>query len=159
MTKFRIINQALLNDVSMQAQASPRLRKNYNFHQHESDICSRMINAIEPTSYVMPHRHLDSTKDETMIILSGRLGVVIFDDMGSIVETFELSTNNQNKGVNLIHGCFHTVLALEPNTVIFESKAGPYAPLTPEEIASWAPRENTPEAQSYLQKLQQLFVS
>ena len=43
-------------------------------------------------------------------------------------------------------GVWHTFVALEPGSVFFETKAGPWVPLTPEETAQWAPAEGTPEA-------------
>lgn len=154
---FEIINQALLSEMSSQAEKISRLRKNYNFHLDNNDTCHRLLNAIQPGSYVVPHCHLSPDKDETIIVLSGCLGVIIFDNTGGIKETIKLSLLSNNKGINLIHGCFHTVLALEPNTVFFESKAGPYQALTTEEIAYWAPKENTPEAENYYKQLLSYF--
>lgn len=46
-TIMEIINKNLLDEVSSQAKASPRLRINYNFHQSLDDLCHRMLNALE----------------------------------------------------------------------------------------------------------------
>ena len=154
---FEIIDQALLNELALQAEKTSRLRKNYNFHLDNNEKCHRLLNAIQPGSYVVPHCHLSPDKDETIIVLSGCLGVVIFDNTGGIKKTIKLSLSGNNKGINLIHGCFHTVLALEPNTVFFESKAGPYQMLTTNEIANWAPEENTIETADYYKKLLSYF--
>ena len=76
-----LIDQALLDSVSLEAGRNPRQRKNRNFHADDTAPAHRLLNAIEPGSYLMPHRHLDANKDETMIVLRGRMGVIFFDDL------------------------------------------------------------------------------
>jgi len=153
----RIIDQAILDLVTTQARASPRKRKNLNFHANEADASHRLLNAIEPGSYVLPHRHLDAAKDESILILRGRLGAVLFDEAGRVVERGVLQPGGPNVMLNVPHGTFHTVLALESGTVFFEAKAGPYLPLSAAERAPWAPQEGEPGAAAYLEGLEALF--
>ena len=153
-----LIDQTLLDALSQEASTSPRLRKNYNFHGSEADLSHRLLNAIEPGSYLVPHRHLDPNKDETMTVLRGQLGVVIFDTAGNISRTAILSPAGDCCGINIPYGVFHTVLACQPGTVMFESKAGPYRPLNPEELAPWAPTEGSEGAEDYALKLRVLFA-
>jgi cupin fold WbuC family metalloprotein len=80
MTKSCIIDNSLLDAVSKAAAESPRGRKNHNFHGADTEPCHRLLNAIEPGSYIQPHCHADANKDETIVILRGRLGAVIFND-------------------------------------------------------------------------------
>ena len=145
-----------LAEVILAAKDSPRLRKNLNFHPHNESQAHRLLNAFELGSYVPPHRHLDAEKDETMIVIKGRFGLVFFDDHGAITERAVLAAD-ANIGVTIPVGTYHTIFALESGSVFFESKAGPYAPLTAEEKATWAPAEGTPEAAKYLQQLEALF--
>jgi cupin fold WbuC family metalloprotein len=49
---MKIIDKNLLDEVSAQAKASPRLRMNFNFHQSLDDKCHRMLNAVEPGTVV-----------------------------------------------------------------------------------------------------------
>jgi len=151
------IDSALLKHVSELAAASPRGRKNFNFHRSEDDASHRLLNAIEPGSYIQPHRHLDPAKDETLIAMQGRLGAVVFDEAGSVVDMAVLVAGGERCGINLPHATYHTVLALEPGTVFFESKAGPYRPLELSEQAPWAPVEGARDAQAYLAALRTLF--
>lgn len=153
-----VIGATMLDETSAAAQASPRLRRNRNFHTSDDFPCHRLLNAIEPDSYVAPHRHLDPRKDETMLVLRGRLGLVIFDDGGGILKVVELSAGGGDLGVDIPHGNWHSVVGLESGTVFFETKAGPYLPLTQEERAPWAPGEGEPAALGYLGKLRALFV-
>ena len=47
---FIIITQAILGDLTRQAQSSPRLRMNLDLHNSVEDNSQRMLNAIEPGS-------------------------------------------------------------------------------------------------------------
>lgn len=145
------ITIALLDATSQAARAAPRRRMNHNFHDRPAHPCNRLLNAIEPESYVRPHRHQGADKDETMIVLRGRLGLIVFDDCGEILATHELQAGGAAFGVTLAAGEWHTVVALEAGTVFFEAKAGPYLPLTPQEFASWAPVEGAAEVADLLQ--------
>lgn len=155
---IRLIDDALLADVSAEARASPRRRQNRNFHGSNEQPGHRLLNAVEPDSYVAPHRHLEPTKDETMVVLRGRIGLVLFDDDGCIARTVVLAPGGPVMGVDIGHGTWHSVLALEPDTVFLEAKAGPYRALVADERASWAPAEGSAEAMAYRQKLAALFV-
>ncbi|MDD5242066.1 MAG: WbuC family cupin fold metalloprotein [Sulfuricella sp.] len=157
MNSPRIINRALLDQVVAEANASPRRRKNFNFHAAESDASHRLLNAMEPDSYIQPHCHADASKDESIIVLAGRIGVAFFDEAGGVTEVASLSPNGEAVGVNIAHGVFHAVVALEPGSVFFEAKSGPYLALKPEEKATWAPAEGEPGAAAYLAFLKAMF--
>lgn len=152
------ITRELLDKVSAQAQQSKRLRKNYNFHHSEQDVCHRLLNAMEPESYIQPHRHLDTNKDETLLVLKGRFGVLIFDDKGVIEEKAILDPMGGVMMTNIPHGIFHTIICLEKSSVFFESKAGPFTPLTLDEKAHWSPEEGDSSAEEYLATLKKLFT-
>lgn len=143
---IRLIDLSLLDEVSREAAASPRRRKNRNFHPTDDYPAHRLLNAIEPDSYIAPHRHLDPTKDETMVVLRGQLGLIIFDDAGRIVRTELLEAGGELFGVDIPHGTWHTLVALESGTVFFEAKAGPYVALSEAERAPWAPTEGSSAA-------------
>lgn len=154
---MRVINRELLRQLSLDAKESLRLRKNHNLHQSDNSRCHRLLNAIEPASYIRPHRHLDPEKGEGFILMSGALGVITFDDDGSVKEAVLLSHVTGNFAVDIPQGVFHTAVSLESGTVFYEAKAGPYLPLTEEEKALWAPDEDTPSTLAYLEQLRELF--
>jgi len=154
---LRLIDRGLLEAVTAQARASPRRRKNYNFHAQEAHPANRLLNAIEPGSYVQPHRHLDPTKDETFIVVRGRFGLVLFDQHGAVVRTAVLAADGEAIGADVPHGTYHTLISLEPGSVFFEAKAGPYLQIGDDERAPWAPREGDPRAAAYLADLERRF--
>lgn len=153
-----IIDQALLLRAAEAGAAATRRRKNYNFHSSDVDACHRLLNAVEPDSYIPPHCHFDASKDETILILRGRIGMVLFSPEGVITDSCVLEACGNQLGINIPHGQFHTLVALEPGSVFFEAKAGPFRPLKVEEKATWAPNEGDNEATIYLNKLKELFV-
>ena len=148
-----VIDDALLDEVCAEAQASPRRRKNRNFHSYDDHPGHRLLNAMQPDSYIPPHRHLDPNKDETFVVLRGQLGVLIFDDAGNVARAFKVGAGEAAMGVDIPHGTWHTAVALEADTVFLEAKAGPYRPLTETERAPWAPAENSADAAAYLATL------
>jgi len=154
---MKIIDRQLLNQLSAQAAGNPRLRKNFNIHPANDCYCHRLFNAIEPASYIRPHRHLDPAKDETFVIIRGKLGVVTFDEHGTVVEKVLLAAGGEVSAVNILHGAFHTAVSLKEGTIFFEAKAGPYQPLSVEEKAHWAPEEGTADANAYRESLRSFF--
>ena len=127
------ITQAILDQLTEQAKASPRLRMNMDLRNSESDQSQRMLNAIEPGSPLPIHRHRNSS--ETVVCLRGRLVEDFFDELERIcTESIELSPNGPNVAVNIPIGQWHTVRALESGTVRLECKDGAYEPLGEEDI-------------------------
>ena len=123
------ITQALLDKLTAEAKASPRLRMNYDLRNGESDQSQRMLNAMEPGSPLPIHRHRGSS--ETVVCLRGRLVEEYYDDLERIcTETIEISPNGPIVAVNIPKGQWHTVRVLESGTVILECKEGAYEPLS-----------------------------
>ena len=121
---MKTIDVELLNQVSAQAKASERLRMNYNFHESLDDKCHRMLNAVEPGTQVPIHRH--PTKDESFVILRGKVRVTTYNDDGSIIEDVVLSQESGNYGVDIPKNVWHKLESLESWSVIFECKEGPF---------------------------------
>ncbi|MDR1130514.1 MAG: WbuC family cupin fold metalloprotein [Prevotellaceae bacterium] len=151
---MKIIDRVLLDSVSEQARNSRRLRMNYNFHQQLDDPLNRLLNAMEPGSYFPPHRHKNPDKEEIFLILRGSALILIFDENGSVVSSTEVSPEKEVYGMEIEAGVWHSLIVLEPNTVVYEVKKGPYVPLTPDNIAPWAPDPADREAvERYMEEL------
>ena len=127
------ITQAILDDLTAKAKASPRLRMNLDLRNSADDTSQRMLNAIEPGSVVPIHRHRSTS--ETVVCLRGRLVWEYYDELERIcTETIELSPNGQVVALNVPAGQWHTVRALEAGSVILEVKDGGYEPTGSEDI-------------------------
>lgn len=154
------ITDALLDDLSAQAAQNARLRMNHNFHRSMDDPIHRMLNALEPGTYIPPHRHLRSAKAESFLVLRGELALFVFDEEGNVSECRVVSPDRGTYGAEIPAGTWHSMLALQPGTVIYEVKPGPYRPIAPEDVAAWAPSAADAQAVSlYLESLQAMVDS
>ncbi len=127
------ITQALLDDLTAKAKASPRLRANYDLRNSENDKSQRMLNAIEPGSPLPIHRHQKTS--ETVVCLRGKLVWEYYDELERIcTEAIEVTPNGPVVAINVPVGQWHTVRAVESGSVILEMKEGPYEPTGPEDI-------------------------
>lgn len=126
MKQIEVIDGNLLDNLSTEAKIELRFRMNHNFHKSLDDKCHRFVNAIEPEAEIPIHHH--PTKDETIVILRGRVKVMTFNDKGELDSFVILSHDSEYYGVNISMNVWHTVKALKPGTVVFECKEGPYLP-------------------------------
>lgn len=127
-----IIDNQLLDTLSSQAKASPRLRQNYDLRNCEDDNSQRMLNALEPGTVMPIHRHRKSS--ETVVIVRGSLIERFYDEEGNVTEEVLMVPGGENPVVQVEKGRWHSLECLEPNTVLFESKDGKYEALKEEEL-------------------------
>jgi len=127
------ITQALLDELTSKAKASPRLRMNLDLRNSSEDNSQRMLNAIEPGSPLPIHRHQQTS--ETVVCLRGRLVEEFYDELERrCVEAIELSPGGPCVAVSIPAGQWHTVRSLESGTVILEMKDGKYEPISEADI-------------------------
>lgn len=131
------IDNILLDNLTSQAKASPRLRMNLDLRNSDADSSQRMLNAIEPDSVVPIHRHQKTS--ETVVVLRGRVVEEYYSSDGAVVASYELSAGVDARSesgmtevacaLNIPAGQWHTLRALESGTVILEMKDGGYEPI------------------------------
>ncbi len=157
--KVALIDRSLVQRKAADARQGARKREIHNFHEGDPDTLQRMLNAIQPGSYIRPHRHLNPPKAESIILLQGSLAFVAFADDGSLDESNCLLIDPAQfvYGCDIRPGVWHTIFALVPDTVVFEVKPGPYDPTVDKEFAPWSPPEGSPEAASFLADLDDRF--
>ena len=149
---MKLISEELLDRVSAQAKANERLRMNYNLHDSLDASVHRLLNALEPGTYLPPHRHQD--KEETYLVLRGSLLAFFFDSNGNVTDKVCLNPKIGIYGLEIPAGMWHSIVVQEPDTVIFEVKKGPYQPLPPEDLAPWAPSSTDVDGiKNFLEKL------
>jgi cupin fold WbuC family metalloprotein len=150
------INQELLNQLIEQARTNPRKRTNFNFHRSSSETMHRMLNAMEPHTYVRPHKHQDPDKNEAFIVLKGKVAVITFEESGKIKDCLVLEAGQGKFGVEISPGTIHTLVCLDTGTVLYEVKDGPYDEKTDKKFAHFAPDESNQLAGlTYLRELYQ----
>jgi len=147
------ISDTLTTPLKEQAKLILRKRKNYNFHHQDSDTLQRMLHAMNPGTYVQPHKHENPDKREAFILLEGRVAVVEFEDGGEIINSMILDREKGIYGVEIPERTWHMLIALENDSVVYEVKDGPWSPSDDKHFAPWAPREGDRNSQIYLQNV------
>lgn len=127
-----IIDQKLLDTLSAQAKANPRLRQSLDLRTTPDDKSQRMLNALELGTIMPIHRHRNSS--ETMVIVRGALKEYLYDDEGQLTTEIIMRPNSENSIIQIEKGQWHSLECLEPNTIIFEAKDGTYEPLSQSDI-------------------------
>ncbi|MBD5401896.1 WbuC family cupin fold metalloprotein [bacterium] len=126
-----IINNELLDEITVKAEESPRLRMNFNLHDSLDAKAQRLINVLLPGTVLPIHRHRHTA--ETYVLLRGKMFVVFYNDLGAQIERYLLDPTIGNYGVQIPAGQWHGIEVIEPSA-IFEVKDGPYTPLQPEDM-------------------------
>ena len=154
------ISESLFAQVAQQAASSPRRRKNHNLHQ-ESDLVQRFLNVLQPGTYVRPHRHVRDVAEagfECFLVLQGAIGLMILSAEGEVDQQETISASGPIRGVEVAAGQFHTLVALEYDSVIFELKQGPYVPCKDKDFLRNFPQEGTPEAEQQERRWRDRFI-
>ena len=127
-----LITTELLDNLTAQAKASPRLRQNYDLRDSAEDGSQRMLNAMEPGTVLPIHRHRRTS--ETVVILRGRGRWNFYDDEGNKTESTIVDANGEVRALSVPKGQWHNTESLEGGTVILECKDGAYEPLGEQDI-------------------------
>jgi cupin fold WbuC family metalloprotein len=154
------LDQALFDAVAAEARQAPRRRRNHNLHA-EPDLVQRFLNALQPGTYVRPHRHCrpdPAAGFECFLVLQGAIGLLVLDEQGQVLARERLDAAGPLRGIELPQGTLHTLVALEPDTVMFELKQGPYVPTADKDFLASFPLEGTPEAVAQERAWRALFA-
>lgn len=139
---MKCIDNTALAWLAGEALASPRRRANFNLHPQLDDPIQRLAIAMEPATYVRPHRHPHTW--ELLYPLAGRFVVLYFDEAGTV--TARRVLGEETKVIETPAGGWHAVLSLDTGGVIFEVKHGPYQPIEAADYAPWSPPADSADA-------------
>ena len=127
-----LFDKQLLDQLSKSASENPRLRSNFDLRNSEMDNSQRMLNALQPGTILPIHRH--PLTAETLVMVRGSVCQRFYNEKGEVTDTFILKASGECSVLQIPAGQFHSLECLEPDTVIFEAKDGPYMPVSPEDI-------------------------
>ena len=127
-----IITKEILDNLTAQAQSSPRLRMHYDLRDSVDDESQRMLNAIEPGTVIPVHRHAGTSED--VVVLRGRAEELFFDGLGNETGRWLLAPGSDTPAIHVPRGQYHTCRSLESGTVIIEFKNTKYDPETTEDV-------------------------
>ena len=140
-----VLYDEILHDLTLQADLSPRLRQSKNIHVSHQESCQRLLNAINIGSYIPPHRHSLDPKKELLVAIKGKFAAIEFSGDGLISSSTIFGSekycvsSESSYGVEIPFDSWHTVIALEHESVLLEVKEGPFDSHSAKEIAPWAP--------------------
>jgi cupin fold WbuC family metalloprotein len=134
------------------ARSSPRLRGLVRYHDHAEPI-QRMLSAVDPRSYVRPHKHQAPDKTEVFIALAGSAVACTFDEDGRLRDSVRFGGAEPLRGVEIPAGVWHSLVSLDEGTVLYELIDGPFDAATHKRFAPWAPEEGSSEGAAYLRAL------
>lgn len=153
------VDQFFLDKRQRAAKLSPRLRAHHNFHESSESPVQRLSIALQPDTYVRPHRHVEFHQWEMIILLTGEVQLLVFDDSGAVTSRILLSHKTRCVLVELPVGTWHSLFPVAGEATILEVKQGPYRAAKPEDVfAPWAPEEGSDAAQACLSWMQQAEV-
>ena len=127
-----LFTTALLDDLTAQAKASPRLRMNYDLRNTPDDQSQRMLNALEPGTVMPIHRHRDTS--ETVVVLRGKVKWLYYNDKGEIIDSILVAPNSNLVGLSVPKGQWHSLECLESGSVILETKDGAWEAMKEEDV-------------------------
>jgi cupin fold WbuC family metalloprotein len=145
------IDQSVLDALTTQAKESPRKRAHHNLHTRLDDPVQRLCVAIEPETYIRPHRHADPATSEVFLLLRGTATLLFFDDAGTVTERAVLSAKGPVFAAEIPPKTWHTIASLESGAIFFEVKQGPYAQPKDANSADWAPEEGAPAVARFVE--------
>ena len=135
------------------SRESPRLRMILPVHREQEADVQRLVNFLQPGSYIRAHLHPRDHASESIVILQGSIRFFTFDDNGKILTDHVLTSTPVPAVLDIEPGVWHTFLVLEEDTVLFESKKGPYDKEADKTFASWAPEEGSGKAKVWMDRL------
>lgn len=127
-----VIDKQILDELSARAKENPRLRMAMDLRNSLKDQSQRMLNALEPGTVMPIHRHHGSS--ECVVLLRGKIRWMFYDENGKETESVVLDANGPLRMLAAEKDRWHSLECLESGSVLYESKDGPYWPLTKDEI-------------------------
>ena len=127
-----LIDTKLLNALTAQAKASPRLRMNFDLRNTPTDQSQRMLNALEPGTVMPIHRHRHTS--ETVVVLRGKVKWLYYNDKGELTEPILVEAGGDICGLSVPMGQWHSIECLESGSVILETKDGAWEAMREEDM-------------------------
>lgn len=140
------------------SRASARKRIIFPIHRTQPAPVQRMLNFLQPGTYVKPHIHCGDGSSESIVLLAGSLLYFIFNEEGDVIHSFRTSAGTLSAVLDMEPDVWHSFIVLEPNTVIFECKKGPYEAMSDKDFAIWAPDEGTSEADEWVKRMEAQYA-
>ncbi len=149
---FLLADEMLATGIA-ESRTSPRRRMILPVHREQEDLVQRMFNFFQLGTYIPPHMHPRDYASESIFVIQGRLGFLHLEEDGQVISTTALPAG---AFIDIVPRLWHSMVALEEDTVVLEIKRGPYDD-TDKVFPDWAPEEGTPEAEKLMKEYEARF--
>ena len=150
---FFSLNKDDINKLINLAKKNPRNRVRYCSHSSSQDTLHEMFIVHPKDAYVRPHKHID--KIESMLVISGEVDYIMFDDNGNIDNVVKMGDFESTKPFykTIRKDKFHTLMIKSEWLVFLEVTQGPF--IKEDTIfAEWSPREDeSNQVKKFLEKI------
>lgn len=150
------LNQTAVEKGIAESRKSRRKRILLPLHRTQEAKVQRLVNFLQPGTYIRPHKHPGEHEIESIVVIKGAIQFIIFDDVGFIENCFNLRSGTPEAIIDIEPGVWHSFIVMEMDTVIFEVKKGPYNPRTDKIFAEWSPEEYTEESAIWVQSMEKM---
>jgi cupin fold WbuC family metalloprotein len=123
------------------SRSSPRKRFILPIHRTQDAPVQRMMNFLQPGTYIRPHKHPRPGAIETIVVLTGLIHVFIYSDQGEVIHECKLKSGTPTCLIDIEDNVWHSFEVLAPDTIIFECKMGPYDTELDKTFAPWSAPE------------------
>jgi cupin fold WbuC family metalloprotein len=142
----------IIDNARILSKESNRKRIIIPVHRTQDAAVQRMLNVLQPDTYIRPHMHPLDHAVETILVLKGKICFYHFTDHGSLINQYLIKESDDIPLIDIEPGVWHSFTVLEPDTTLFECKKGPYDELNDKVFAEWAPEEGSAEAKSWFDR-------
>lgn len=147
------LNEKIVMEGIAASRNSPRKRIILPIHRTQDAEVQRMINFMQPGTYIRPHIHPMDGASESLVLIKGQIDMVLFEEHGKIRSQHTVKAGSINCVFDIEPNIWHSFVVTQANTILFECKKGPYSSISDKHFAEWAPEEGSKEADIWLQSL------
>ncbi|MGC6427693.1 MAG: WbuC family cupin fold metalloprotein [Akkermansiaceae bacterium] len=134
------------------SRATDRKRMILPIQRTQEAQVQRIVNFLQPGTYIRPHCHPLPHATESVCLIQGALEILIFSEGGEVIARHHLRETG-NRLIDLEPGTWHGMIVHGEDTVVFESKRGPYDAETDKIFAPWSPEEGDERVGEFLESL------
>jgi cupin fold WbuC family metalloprotein len=151
------VGEDIIEQGIIASRESERKRIIYPLHRKQNAPVQRMLNFLQPGTYIRPHLHPRDGATESMFVMQGAIDFIVYDENGVVKSVQRCKAKGDRYLIDIEPKVWHSFIVQEPDTILFEVKMGPYDEKLDKQFASWAPDENTPEVEAYMDELSKAF--
>jgi cupin fold WbuC family metalloprotein len=147
------LSEPMIQDGLKASRESERLRIILPVHREQDAGVQRMINFLQPGTYIRPHKHPLEHASESLVLIQGSIQFYTFDEDGNVLTKNKIQSKPFPGVVDIEPNVWHSFIVLEENTILFECKKGPYDAEADKVFAEWSPEEGSKDVEEWIEIL------